>query len=238
LINAKFLVMSADFSAPGAQQKRFAAYLDRLAHAAGHVDRVVPLKSYCTGLLLPGERKSVEPMAARLCPEKVRQTHQSLHHIVAHAPWSDDDILEAVRGYVVSAMQKEGPIAAWIVDDTGFVKKGSYSVGVARQYCGQVGKQENCRVAVSLSISTMKASLPIAWRLYLPEAWTQDKERRQATGIPEEISFQTKPEIACPVSSERVDARPGTPPQAQVERNGTTHQTVTPRSTAPSHLCA
>ena len=188
--------MSATSVAPGAQQKRFAAYLDRLAHAAGHVDRAIPLKSYCTGLLLPGERKSVEPMAARLCPDNVRQTHQSLHHIVAHAPWRDDDILEAVRRYAVPAMEKQGPIVAWIVDDTGFVKKGTHSVGVARQYCGQVGKQENCRVAVSLSISTMQASLPIAWRLYLPEAWTQDRERRKATGIPEEISFQTKQEIA------------------------------------------
>jgi SRSO17 transposase len=190
------LVMSAHSVAPGAQQKRFAAYLNRLAQAAGHLDRVVPLKSYCTGLLLPGERKSVEPMAARLCPDNVRQTHQSLHHVVAHAPWRDEDILEAVRRYALPAMQKPGPIEAWIVDDTGLVKKGTHSVGVTRQYCGQVGKQENCRVAVSLSISTAEVSLPIAWRLYLPEVWTQDKRRRKATGIPPEISFQTKPEIA------------------------------------------
>ncbi len=151
--------MSANSAAPGAQQKRFAAYLDRLAHAAGHLDRVVPLKSYCTGLLLPGERKSVEPMAARLCPDNVRQTHQSLHHVVAHAPWSDEDLLETVRQYALPAMQKQGSIVAWVVDDTGMVKKGKYSVGVTRQYCGQVGKQENCRVAVSLSISTAEASL-------------------------------------------------------------------------------
>jgi SRSO17 transposase len=188
--------MSANPVAPGAQQKRFAAYVDRLAQAAGHLDRVVPLKSYCTGLLLPGERKSVEPMAARLCPDNVRRTHQSLHHVVAHAPWSDEDILEVVRQYALPAMQKQGPIEAWIVDDTGFVKKGTHSVGVTRHYCGQVGKQENCRVAVSLSISTAEVSLPIAWRLYLPEVWTQDKKRRKATGIPPEVKFQTKPGIA------------------------------------------
>jgi SRSO17 transposase len=111
--------MSANSVAPGAQQKRFAVYLDRLAHAAGHLDRVVPLKSYCTGLLLPGERKSVEPMAARLCPDNVRQSHQSLHHVVAHAPWSDEDMLEAVRQYALPAMQRQGPIVAWVVDDTG-----------------------------------------------------------------------------------------------------------------------
>jgi len=135
-------------------------------------------------------------MAARLCPDNVRRTHQSLHHIVAHAPWSDNDILAAVRRYVVPAIEEQGPIVAWIADDTGLVKKGMHSVGVARQYCGQVGKQENCRVAVSLSISTMKASLPIAWRLYLPEIWIDDQERRKATGVPEEVGFQTKPEIA------------------------------------------
>ena len=188
--------MSAKSVAPGAQQKRFAAYLDRLAHAAQHLDRAVPLKSYCIGLLLPGERKSVEPMAARLCPDNVRQTHQSLHHIVADAPWSDEDVLEQVRHYVLPTMQKQGPVVAWVVDDTGFVKKGTHSVGVTRQYCGQVGKQENCRIGVSLSLSTAEASLPIAWRLYLPEIWTEDKKRRKAAGIPEDIKFQTKPEIA------------------------------------------
>src|SRR5271167_380217 len=188
--------MSANSIAPGAQQKRFAAYLDRLAQAAGHLDRVVPLKSYCTGLLLPGERKSVEPMAARLCPDNVRQTHQSLHHVVAQAPWSDEDILEAVRQYALPAMQKQGPIEAWIVDDTGLVKKGTHSVGVTRQYCGQVGKQENCRIAVSVSVATEQTSLPVAYRLYLPEIWAQDPTRRKKTGVPEEIRFQTKPEIA------------------------------------------
>jgi SRSO17 transposase len=188
--------MSAKSVAPGAQEKRFAAYLDSLAQAAGHEDRVSPLKSYCTGLLLPGERKSVEPMAARLCPENVRQTHQSLHHIVADSPWSDEDVLEAVRHYALPAMLKQAPIEAWVVDDTGLVKKGKHSVGVTRQYCGQVGKQENCRVVVSLSVTTEAASLPIAWRLYLPEVWSEDKKRREATGVPEEIKFQTKPEIS------------------------------------------
>jgi SRSO17 transposase len=204
--------MSANSVAPGAQQERFAAYLDRLAHAAAHLDRVVPLKSYCTGLLLPGERKSVEPMAARLCPDNVRQTHQSLHHVVAHAPWSDEDMLEAVRQYALPAMQKQGPIVAWVVDDTGFVKKGRHSVGVTRQYCGQVGKQENCRVGVSLSVSTAETSLPIAWRLYLPEVWTQDKKRRKTTGIPQDIGFQTKPDIALHQIRTAVDREIATAP--------------------------
>jgi SRSO17 transposase len=183
-------------SAPGPQERRFAAYTDGLAKAAGHADRHVPLKAYCAGLLLPGERKSVEPMAARLAPENVQRTHQSLHHLVADAPWSDEAVLGSVREHVLAAMKQNGPVVAWIVDDTGFLKKGTHSVGVARQYCGQVGKQDNCRVAVSLSVATHHASLPIAWRLYLPESWANDRDRRREAGIPNEISFQTKPAIA------------------------------------------
>ena len=178
------------------QQQRFAAYLDSLARAAGHVDRAIPLRSYCTGLLLPGERKSIEPLAARLAPHDVRRVHQSLHHFVANAPWSDEALLERVRHSVLPMMKRNGPIVAWIVDDTGFPKKGTHSVGVVRQYCGQVGKQENCRIAVSLSLATEQASLPIAWRLYLPETWAQDRKRRKETGIPREIPFATKPAIA------------------------------------------
>jgi len=148
------------------------------------------------GLLLPGERKSVEPMAARLAPENVRRMHQSLHHLVADAPWNDEEMLIQVRRQVLPAMKKNGPVVAWIVDDTGFPKQGKHSVGVARQYCGQIGKSDNCQTAVSLSVSTWSSSLPIAWRLYLPEAWCPDGERRERAGVPEEICFQTKPEIA------------------------------------------
>jgi SRSO17 transposase len=167
-----------------------------LANAAGHADRHTPLKNYCTALLLPGERKSVEPMAARLAPDNVRRMHQSLHHLVADAPWNDEEVLAEVRRYVLPTMQKHSPVVAWIVDDTGFPKQGKHSVGVTRQYCGQVGKQDNCQAAVSLSVSTWSSSLPIAWRLYLPEVWCQDSARRQQAGVPEGIAFQTKPEIA------------------------------------------
>jgi SRSO17 transposase len=183
-------------TAPGPQQGRFAAYIERLAEAAGHADRHIPLKNYCTGLLLPGERKSVEPMAARLGGEDVRRVHQSLHHVVADAPWSDEAVLDRGLETVIPAMLREEPVVAWVVDDTGFPKKGRESVGAARQYCGQVGKQENCRVAVSLSVTTEKASMPVAFRLYLPEAWIKDRKRRKKTGVPNDIRFQTKPEIA------------------------------------------
>jgi SRSO17 transposase len=170
--------------------------MDGLANAAGHEDRQGPLKNYCKGLLLPGERKSIEPMAARLDPAHVEPMRQSLHHLVAKAPWSDEALLGQVRSQVMPAMEKDGPVVAWIVDDTGFPKKGKHSVGVMRQYCGQVGKQENCRVAVSLSVATWSLSLPIAYRLYLPKEWTDDKKRRAKAEVPREIEFQTKPEIA------------------------------------------
>jgi SRSO17 transposase len=170
--------------------------MDGLAIAAGHEDRHAPLKNYCRGLLLPGERKSIEPMAARLEPGSVQAMRQSLHHLVAKAPWSDETLLEHVRKQVLPAMRKQGPVVAWIVDDTGFPKKGRHSVGVARQYCGQVGKQDNCRVAVSLSVATWNASLPVGYRLYLPKEWAEDFTRRKETEVPKEVRFQTKPEIA------------------------------------------
>ena len=181
---------------PGPQERRFAAYIEGLAKAAGHADRIVPLKNYCTGLLLPGERKSVEPMAARLAPDNVRRMHQSLHHLVADAPWSDEAVLDAALDFVLSAMLQRGPVVAWVIDDTGFPKKGRHSVGVSRQYCGQVGKQENCRVAVSLSVTTENSSMPVAFGLYLPEVWANDSQRRRKAGVPAEVGFRTKPEIA------------------------------------------
>jgi SRSO17 transposase len=135
-------------------------------------------------------------MAARLAPDNVRSMHQSLHHLVADAPWDDEVLLDRALDTVLPAMLRQGPVVAWVVDDTGFPKKGKHSVGVTRQYCGQVGKQDNCRVAVSLSVTTDKSSMPVAFRLYLPEVWANDPERRKKAGVPEETAFQTKPQIA------------------------------------------
>ncbi len=188
--------MSAKRGTSVARQQRLTSYLDRLAEAAGHADRAVPLKLYCTGLLLPGERKSIEPMAARLAPDNVRRMHQSLHHVVADAAWSDEALLDCTRDYALAAMTRTSAVVAWIVDDTGLPKKGTHSVGVARQYCGQTGKQDNCQVAVSLSVATWVASLPVAYRLYLPEIWANDSQLRQQAKIPNAIVFQTKLEIA------------------------------------------
>jgi SRSO17 transposase len=177
-------------------EARFARYIASLARVIGHADRVNPLRDYCVGLMMPCERKSVEPMAAITAPERTAAQHQSLLHFVGQAPWSDEEVLSKVRGLVSPEMERHGPIEAWIIDDTGFPKKGQHSVGVARQYCGELGKQDNCQAAVSLSIANRHASLPVSYRLYLPEAWAQDGARRKKAGVPEEIVFQTKPEIA------------------------------------------
>ncbi len=146
-------------------------------------------------------------MAARLAPDNVRRMHQSLHHLVADAPWNDEEMLAEVRREVLPTMQEHSPVVAWIVDDTGFPKQGKHSVGVARQYCGQIGKHDNCQAAVSLSVSTWSSSLPIAWRLYLPEVWCQDSTRCQQAGVPEGIQFQTKPEIALQQIRQALEAK-------------------------------
>lgn len=175
---------------------RFAKYVRGLVSVIGHADRTRPLWDYCAGLLMPCERKSVEPIAAVTAPERVSAQHQSLLHFVNQARWSDEKVLAKVREMVLPAMERHGPIEVWIIDDTGIPKKGHHSVGVRHQYCGQLGKQANCQVAVSLSIANHHASLPVAYRLYLPKDWAADEARRRKVGVPKEVSFKTKPEIA------------------------------------------
>jgi len=119
-----------------------------------------------------------------------------LLHFLAKGEWSDEAVLGKVRDLVLPQIERHGAIEAWIIDDTSFPKCGSHSVGVSHQYCGQLGKQANCQVAVSLSVANHAASLPVAYRLYLPESWAKDDERRRKAGVPDEVAFQTKPKIA------------------------------------------
>ena len=185
-----------DLQDGGGTDARFRVYVADVTSVLGHADRVEPFEAYCVGLLTAEGRKSVEPLAAVTAPERTAAQHQSLLHVVANAPWSDRAVLTRVRERVLPLLTREEPIQGLIIDDTGFPKKGEHSVGVARQYCGQVGKQDNCQVAVSLSVATHQGSLPIAYRLYLPKDWADDPVRRAKTGIPDDIVFQTKPEIA------------------------------------------
>ena len=175
--------------------KEFDDYMAHLMQGLGHADRQSGLTGYCTGLMLPLSRKSVEPMAARVDPLHASARHQSLHHFVAKAQWSDQALLRRVAQWVVPLMDFSAG-AWWIIDDTGFPKKGKHSVGVTRQYCGVLGKQDNCQVAVSVSLACSEASLPVAWQLYLPHVWADDDARRVKAGVPQDIEFATKPQIA------------------------------------------
>jgi SRSO17 transposase len=175
---------------------RFSAYIEGLASVIGHAGRAKPLRDYCTGLMMPCDRKSVEPMAAITAPERTAAQHQALLHFVGQGNWSDQQVLAKVRELVLPGIERYGEIEAWILDDTGFPKKGRHSVGVARQYCGQLGKQDNCQVAVTLSLANHHASLPVAHRLYLPREWVTDRARRRKARVPKEITFKTKPAIA------------------------------------------
>jgi SRSO17 transposase len=177
-------------------EQNFMAYLERLTAAVGHADRHEPLRVYLEGLLLPGERKSVEPMAARIDPRNVRSRHQSMHHFVATAPWNAQEIMKAARDYALEEFAYHGGVEAWILDDTAYPKKGTHSVGVGRQYCGVLGKQDNCQVAVTLSLANELMSVPAAYRLYLPETWANDRARRRVAGVPDEVVFKTKTQIA------------------------------------------
>ncbi len=175
--------------------REFDRYMAHLSEGLGHADRRAGLRGYCTGLMAPLKRKSVEPMAAHVAPAATRSRHQSLHHFVADSPWSDEQMLLRVAQWVVPAMDFTGG-GWWIVDDTGFPKQGRHSVGVARQYCGMLGKQDNCQVAVSVSLACQTGSLPVAWKLYLPKEWDSDMARREKAGVPQDVGFATKPAIA------------------------------------------
>src|SRR6476661_1499861 len=154
---------------------RVSAYIKGLASVIGHAGLAQPLRDNCTGLMMPCDRKSVEPMAAMTAPERTAAQPQALLHFVGQGDWSGQQVMAKVRELLLPGIERHGEIEAWIIDDTGFPKKGRHSVGVARQYCGQLGKQDNCQVAVTLSFANQHASLPLAYRLYLPKEWTTDR---------------------------------------------------------------
>jgi SRSO17 transposase len=188
--------MKTRLTSQSTREQRFDQYTALLADAVDHADRVQPLRDYCAGLFLPIERKSMEPMAAALAPGNTKAKHQSLQQFIADAPWRDAPVMRAARDYALPALMAHGGVEATLVDDTGIPKQGESSVGVARQYCGQLGKVCNSQVAVSISLANQWASLPIAYDLYLPEKWASDPKRRKQAGIPAEIEFRTKPQIA------------------------------------------
>lgn len=187
----------------------FDRYMAHLCEGLGHADRHQSLLDYCSGLMLPIERKSIEPLAAQAAPHRVRAKHQALHHFVANSRWSDAVMLERIRAWVEPHLGVGGG-AFWIIDDTSHPKCGRHSVGVARQYCGRLGKRENCQVAVSLSLATAAGSVPLDYELYVPKEWFEDAGRRRATDIPKTLRFATKQQMAL-AQAQRALAR-GVPP--------------------------
>jgi len=168
--------------------RQYQQFMAPLLSVLGRSERRVAATRYVEGLLMAGERKSIEPLAARLGVDK-----QSLQQFVTDSPWSDKTVWSSVRREVIPHLE---PIEAWIVDETGWLKQGSHSVGVSHQYCGAVGKQANCQVSVEVAVSDGWVAAPIAGQLYLPRSWSDDPERCAEAGVPGEIEFQTKPKLA------------------------------------------
>jgi SRSO17 transposase len=179
-----------------AGRPRFGEYLERLGAVIGHADRIGPLRAYCTGLATPGLRKSVEAIAAHIAPGAATATHQSLHHLISASNWSDRAVLGVARDHALPALERHRERLAWVMCDSGMVKKGTHTAGVFRKYCARVGHRTNCQSAVMLFVCAEQAALPIALRLYLPETWTSDWPRRRAAGIPDGVRFQTRASIA------------------------------------------
>jgi len=180
-------------------QRYLAEFLDPLTSVLGRRERRVGALRYMQGLLLPGERKSIEPMAQRLGVD-----YQSLQQFVSDSPWDDGALWREIRVKVIPTL---GRLDAWIVDETGWLKQGKDSVGVSHQYCGAVGKQANCQMCVEIAVSDGEIAAPAAGRLYLPEKWCLDSGRLRKAGVPDSIAFQTKPQIAMELLDQMIADR-------------------------------
>lgn len=178
--------------------QRLEAYFAALGELLGDARRKASFAMYCIGLILDGERKSMEPIAARLAggPRETERAHDRIQHLISDGKWSDRKVRQYAAQKGIEALTATGPVQAWIIDDTGFLKQGSHSVGVQRQYTGSAGKTTNCQIGVSLTVATAREHLPVDFELYLPECWTNDPARRDEAKIPSEVPFRTKIELA------------------------------------------
>src|SRR5512140_400072 len=192
-----------------AGERRLSAYFDRIGEVLGRKGRRESFARYAEGIFGDAERKSIEPIAARACadPARADAEHQRLLHFALDAPWSDHEVRRTAARYALDAMTAQLPVDSWIIDDTGFLKQGSHSVGVQRQYTGSAGKITNCQVGVSLTVATETEQLPIDFALYLPDTWTEDKAHRQEARIPDDVQFATKTELALAMMRRALDAR-------------------------------
>src|SRR5215470_8403964 len=172
-----------------AAERRMSGYFDRIGRVLGRKGRRESFALYAEGILGDGERKSIEPIAARACadPARANAEHQRLLHFALDAPWSDHAVRLEAANYALDAMTAKEPVESWIIDDTGFLKQGAHSVGVQRQYTGSAGKIANCQIGVSLSIATPQDHVAVDFELYLPASWANDPARRAEARIPPEI---------------------------------------------------
>lgn len=187
-----------DYQVDSAVEQRLNKFFDRIGLVLGNPERRASFATYAVGLLGDGERKSMEPIAARACasPKEVSAGHQRLGHFIRDSKWNDEKVRAEATRYALEQMTQREPISTWILDDTGFLKQGKHSVGVQRQYTGSAGKVANCQIGVSLSAATRSDHLPIDFELYLPQRWVDDDDLRLKTRIPTETTFKTKPELA------------------------------------------
>lgn len=192
-----------------AAQRRLDEYFVRVGEKLGNDSRRRSFAVYAMGILGDGERKSVEPIAARACadPRTADAAHQSLLHFISNAGWSDEEVRQVAAAYAIEAITAHGPIETWIVDDTGMLKQGMHSVGVQRQYTGSAGKVTNCQIAVSLSVTTRDDHAPIDFELYMPRSWADDNKRRREARVPHDLDFKTKPHLALEMMRRAMEAK-------------------------------
>jgi SRSO17 transposase len=174
--------------------KRLPPFLSPLVQRLGRSERRVGATLYVEGLLMPGQRKSIGPMAERLGVDG-----QKLQQFITDSPWEASALWKAMRPVALDCLE---PVEAWIVDETGWLKQGQHSVGVGHQYCGAAGKSAHCQVSVQVAITDGRVAVPVGARLYLPESWTKDDARRREAGVPQEVTFATKPQIAVDLIKE------------------------------------
>lgn len=183
-------------------------FFDRIGRHLARSEQRASFATYAFGLLSEGERKSVEPIAARVSgdnPRECQRAHDRLLHFIGDSPWSDRAVRREAATYAIEALSAREPVTVWLIDDTGFPKQGRHSVGVQRQYSGTLGKIGNCQIGVSLSLATRTEQVPIDFELYLPESWTEDPVRRDKVHIPKEVVFKTKTDLALEMISRAVD---------------------------------
>lgn len=197
-----------DFALSPQTEIRFNGYLDQIGGLLRDKRQRATFAMYALGLMSDGERKSMEPIAARLSgdPEHIGAIHHKLIHFIGTPAWKDAPIREFAARYAVEEMERQEPITTWIIDDTGFLKQGSHSPGVQRQYTGSAGKRANCQIGVSLVLANSYWEIPVDFRLYIPESWAEDRERCQKAHIPDDVGYSAKWELALDMVDTAIDS--------------------------------